>query len=87
MNCLPRQGDLFGHPDPLIGLRVQLDRADTPCHGNIAEIISGSRLHRHGLVCATCGRHRGWLPKAAADFIAESIRVFGVPREPLILTR
>src|SRR5262245_39429489 len=83
MTYLPRQGDLFGFPDSLIGLHVRLDRSDT-CHGDIAEITPGSGPHGHGLVCAVCGRHRGWLPGAAADFIAETIRVFGVPREPLI---
>jgi hypothetical protein len=86
MSCLPRQGDLFGHPDPLIGLRVQFDRADTPCHGDIAEIAPGSGPHIYGLTCPICGKHRGWLPKGAAAFLNETIRVFGVPHEPLKLT-
>jgi hypothetical protein len=31
----------------------------------------------------TCNHHHGWLPKVAATFLTESIRVFGVPREPI----
>jgi hypothetical protein len=84
---VPTQADLFGTDDPLVGLRVQLDRAVDqcqPCHGNVAEICAGRGPHAHALRCATCGQHRGWLPKAAAEFLTETIRVVGVPREPLI---
>jgi hypothetical protein len=35
------------------------------------EFRSASGPHGHGLVCVICDRHRGWLPKAAADFVAE----------------
>jgi hypothetical protein len=81
---LPTHPDLLGFADPLIGLHVQLDRA-VPCHGNVAEICPGCGPHAYALLCTTCGRHLGWLPKAAADFVAETIRVFGIPQQPLIL--
>ena len=89
MNSLhaPTQRDLFSNGDPLVGLRVRLDRDidhRQPCHENIVELCAGPGPHAYGLLCAACGRHRGWLPKTAATFIAEAIRVHGVPREPLI---
>jgi hypothetical protein len=82
----PRQPDFFGSDDPLIGLRVQLARAvdrSAPCHDNVAEVCSGRGPHIYALICATCGQFRGWLPKTAAAFIAETIRVCGVPDAPL----
>jgi hypothetical protein len=84
---VPHQRDLFDTDDPLIGLHVQLDRdidRRQPCHDNIAEICSGCGPHAYALLCATCGQFRGWLPKAAATFIAEAIRVDGIPDTPLI---
>jgi hypothetical protein len=83
MTYTPNQSDFFGYADPLIGLQVQLDRSC--CHGDIVEIGPGTGPHGHSLICPICHKHCGWLPKAAAAFIAETIRVFGVPREPLIL--
>src|SRR6266511_2393672 len=83
----PIQGDLFGSADPLIGLHVQLDRAvdhRQPCHDNIVELCTGPGPHAYGLRCSACGRHRGWLPKAAVAFIREIIRTVGVPDGPLI---
>jgi hypothetical protein len=83
----PPQGDLFGVADPLIGLRVKLDREIDrcqPCHDNVAELCAGRGPHAYALFCITCGRFRGWLPLAAANFIKETIRVSGVPRKPLI---
>jgi hypothetical protein len=82
----PRQPDLFGTDDLLIGLRVRLDRAidrNQPCHGNICEVAAGRAPHSHALLCVSCGRFRGWLPVKASTFIAETIRVHGVPNAPL----
>jgi hypothetical protein len=56
----------------------------TPCHDNVAKLHAGRGPHAYALLCPTCGRHRGWLPKAAADFFTETVRAFGVPSEPLI---
>jgi hypothetical protein len=83
----PRQRDLFSTSnDPSIGLRVKLERAvdqQNSCHDNVAEICMGRGPHGHALLCATCGQFRGWLPKTAAAFIAEAIRVTGIPDGPL----
>jgi len=81
-----RQLDLFRPVDPLVGLRVRLERAidqHQPCHDNVAEICIGCGPHAYAVRCATCGRFRGWLPKAIAAFIAEVIRTCGTPDEPL----
>jgi len=83
---VPTQTDLFGTHDPLIGLRVKLERAidqRQPCHDGIAEICSGRGPHSYALLCETCGQHRGWLPQAAAEFLLATIRKFGVPDVPL----
>ncbi len=48
----PTQPDLFGTKDPLIGLRVRLDRdidRRQPCHNNIAELCGGRELRRRGV--------------------------------------
>jgi hypothetical protein len=83
----PRQPDLFGPDrDPLVGLHVKLERSidrSAPCHRNLAEIGRGSGPHRYALTCKTCGRHRGWLPAAAAKFLLATIRRFGIPAVPL----
>lgn len=82
----PTQPDLFNTADPPIGLRIRLHRTVDrllPCHDNIAEVCSGKGPHRYALFCEACGKFRGWLPRAAASFIAATIRKFGVPSEPL----
>jgi hypothetical protein len=82
-----RQSDCFGFEDPLIGLYVKLERAidrRRPCHDNMCEIASGRGPHRYALLCATCGTFRGWLPKAAALFVAKTICVVGALDVPLI---
>lgn len=58
----------------LAGLQVHLDRAVDhcdPCHDNVA-VVSADRL-----LCATCGRDRGSLAQEVADFLAETIALFG----------
>jgi hypothetical protein len=86
----PRQRDLFGESDndPLVGLRVKLDRAidrRQPCHDDVCEIAAGHGPHnKYGLLCTVCGQFRGWLPQAAAGFLRATIREFGVPDVPLI---
>jgi hypothetical protein len=67
-------------------VQVQLNRAidrQKPCHGGLVEICAGRGPHAYALSCATCGQFCGWLSKAAANFIAETIRKFGAPSEPL----
>ena len=81
----PSQGKSFATDDPLIGRRVLLDRIvdqASGCHSNLVEISAGRGPHAYELRCTVCGNHRGWLPKAAADFLREAIRTFGAPQTP-----
>jgi hypothetical protein len=72
----------------LIGLKVKLDRdvdQQQPCCENIATIHPGKAQHAGELRCAHCDRHRGWIPHATRNFILETVRRFGAPREPIIV--
>jgi hypothetical protein len=74
--------------DHLIGLQVLLERSidqREPCHGNLAFLCPGKGPHAYALSCATCLKFRGWLPKEAVNFISETVRLFGVPDEPLTI--
>jgi len=42
-------------------------------------------MHAAELRCARCGRHRGWLPKQAVDFINATAARFSPPKEPIIV--
>jgi hypothetical protein len=75
---LPDEGDAFAptlvpeRPDPIVGLRLKLDRKCDCQHGccNLVGIkTAGKGPHRYGLECADCGTHRGWLKAAAADLL------------------
>lgn len=55
---------------PLLGMRLKLGRPTDrikPCCDNIAIITECVGPHSHGLRCEGCHRHRGWLPRAAAN--------------------
>jgi hypothetical protein len=84
------QADFFPSvsSSPLIGVTVLLERAvdrNKPCCRSVATITPGAGPHPAGLVCADCGRFRGWMSKPTAQRLNEVIRVFGVPPEPLII--
>jgi hypothetical protein len=67
----------------LTDLRVRLDRRidrEAGCHNNLAVIGPGKGPHAYELRCTECDKHRGWVSRRTANFLAESIRVFGVPR-------
>jgi hypothetical protein len=73
----------------LAGLRIQLERTkDVPCGacGQAVVVIGkGAGLHAESLNCASCHRHRGWLPKPIADFLVEMIGRFGRPPEAITI--
>ena len=77
--------DLFPELDRTV---VRLDRKidrERPCCENLATIHVGSGPHGAALRCASCGRHRGWLPKEATDFVKAVSEQFGVLDRPIIL--
>ena len=64
----------------LIGLTVQMEgRADKPCRCGETKLVVGSPKgpHAGSLNCASCNRHRGWIPKRAVYFLTECLRTFG----------
>jgi hypothetical protein len=66
----------------LIGLSVRPDD-DCSCGEGIAVLKTAPPPHAAELVCIACGKHRGWLPRRARDFITETIEQFGRPSEPV----
>lgn len=61
---------------------LRLDRdtdRERPCCENLATIRPGKGPHGAELRCAGCGRHRGWLPKQALDFLETVAKRCGAP--------
>jgi hypothetical protein len=55
---------------PLNGLRLSLEgEYAKQCHKNIAVVHAGKGPHAAELRCADCGKHCGWLPKPAANWL------------------
>jgi hypothetical protein len=73
----------------LTGLRIRLDRTtDVPCGvcGQTVLVIGkGAGPHAASLNCASCERHRGWLPRAIADLLVGTIIQFGRPPETITI--
>jgi hypothetical protein len=82
------QPDLFEPASPIVGLHVKLDRPvdrDLPCHSNICVIGHGKGPHAGALHCADCGRHRGWISKASADWLLSITNRFGSPSSAIVV--
>jgi hypothetical protein len=73
----------------LAGLRIQLERTkDVPCGvcGQTVVVVGiAAGPHVASLYCATCDRHRGWLPKTIVDFLMKTISRFGWPTEAITI--
>jgi hypothetical protein len=75
---------------PLHGIEVKIESTTArPCcsDNNIAILGYAAGPHAASLMCAHCGRHRGWLSKQTAGKIEAIIEKFGRPAEPIILRR
>jgi hypothetical protein len=68
------------------GVLVQPDD-DCSCGERVAVIEAPVPPHAGSLVCSTCGKHRGWLPRHAYNFVTEIINKFGRPTEPIAYRR
>ena len=73
----------------IAGVRVRLERtADKPCRtcGETVVVISdGADGQTARLRCAGCDRDRGSLPPSITKFLSETVRLFGVPDEPVLI--
>jgi hypothetical protein len=81
--------DLFDS-QTVVGLKVKLDRVvdrEKPCCRNICNIGAGKGPHVGELICAGCGRHRGWLSKATAQWIEHVATRFGAPATPIVVRK
>jgi hypothetical protein len=76
-------------PEPLRDLELKLDRDIDRigrCCENRAAIHAGKEPHGGELRCSHCDRHRGWLSKTTANFLAGVIERFGQPATPPTIT-
>jgi hypothetical protein len=72
-------------PPSLTTVGINSDHACDQC-GAVAATIEESPSGGYALLCARCGVSHGELPPATIDFLADTVRVFGAPREPVIVT-
>jgi hypothetical protein len=70
--------------DELVGLRVQLDRADRCCD-NLCIVRAANGAYE--LCCAACGSSRGPLHERAAGYLRGVVRIFGTPSSPILINR
>jgi hypothetical protein len=70
----------------LVGLAITLPEQCPRCHGHDAVIGTGRGPHKAAIMCV-CGRHLGWMSVPTFNFIAETVRRFGRPSEPISVTR
>jgi hypothetical protein len=71
----------------LNGLIVALPDSCSRCGGHVAEIGPGAGPHKASLRCAACETHRGWISGNSYAFLAEFVRNFGRPTEPIAIRR
>jgi len=85
-----QQIDMFGAPPvdetTLVGLAITLPEPCPRCSGYSAVIGRGRGPHKASIMCV-CGRHLGWISVPTCNFIAETIRQFGRPSEPICVNR
>jgi hypothetical protein len=84
---MTRQLDLFGPSSPLVGITVNVEHFQDRCHENLARVHEGKGPHVGELRCVACGKHRGWLSRDTANWIATVINKFGAPSTPIVLRR
>lgn len=81
-------GDLFGEAvsdDPVVGVEIIIPKRQCTCEHTTFVTGPGKAMHKAALVCAKCGKHGGWLSAEAHSFVAETIRHFGKPTEPVVI--
>ena len=66
----------------LVGLAIEMPAPCPRCNGTAATVGAGRGPHCASLMCV-CGRHLGWMSRQSHSFIAETVRQFGRPTEPI----
>ncbi len=72
--------------DQLRGLVVSLPDTSR-CGTNTVRIGVPVGPHCAELRCTSCETHRGWLPRAAHQFLTEIVNKFGRPTTPITIRR
>jgi hypothetical protein len=84
------QLDIFGtapvDETTLVGLAITLPERCPRCSGHDAVIGTGRGPHKASIMCV-CSRRLGWMSVATFNFIAETVRQFGRPSEPISVNR
>ena len=83
------QPDLFStieHSTGLGGTPVLVSGRCKYCASTLATLTSTAGPHHAGISCDGCGRHRGWLPSEASDFLNSLIDQFGKPSAPIAIS-
>jgi hypothetical protein len=70
----------------LVGLAITLPEHCLRCRGHDAVIGIARGPHKASIMCV-CGRHLGWMSVPTFNFIAETVRQFGRPSDPICVTR
>jgi hypothetical protein len=70
----------------LIGLAITVPERCPRCSGHDAVIGTGRGPHKASIMCV-CGRHLGWMSTPTFNFLAETVRQFARPSEPISVTR
>jgi hypothetical protein len=77
-----------GSSDPLIALELRLDRTcdrERDCYGEcIGRIGPGTGPHAYAIPCSICGRHCGWLSKAAAALLRDLMEIGRLSSAPVL---
>jgi hypothetical protein len=84
------QTDLFGGAtsptDSIVDLAATMPSPCGQCGSLSAVIESTGKGPHHGSLRCSCGQFRGWVSKATYDFVTATIKQFGRPTEPIVIT-
>ncbi len=84
------RGDMFGtspSSDSIVGLAARMPLPCRQCGSISATIESTGTGPHHGSLRCGCGQFRGWVSKATYDFVTATIKQFGKPTEPIVISR
>ena len=74
-------------PPTIIGLMLRLDRScdrRSRCCDGVGVITEGVGPHSHGIRCAKCERHRGWLRATVAGSLLAMMKTGRLSDRPIL---